>query len=89
MSDPVHSVEIDRIRLTGLEVTPERAEHIRGLAEAKLQRLLTQDGWPEGSAGGEVSRLDAPAMHVDGLHSDSDLANGLAQSIFQTLRGVE
>jgi len=88
MSDPVHSVEIDRIRLTGLEVTPERAERIRGLAEAKLQRLLTQDGWPEGSAGGEVSRLDAPAMHVDTPHNDSHLASGLAYSIARTLQGA-
>jgi len=90
MSDPVHSVEIDRIRLTGLEVTPERAERVRAMVEAELQRLLTQDGWPEGSAGGEeVSRLDAPTMHVDRPHSDDHLANGLAWSIAQTLRSGE
>ena len=89
MSDPVHSVEIDRIRLTGLEITPERAEHVRGLVEAELQHLLERGGWPESLASGEVSRLDAATMHVDGSHSDSQLASGLAQSIFQTLRGVE
>jgi len=89
MSDRVHSVEIDRIRLTGLKITPERAERVRGLVEAELQRLLERGGWPESLASGEVSRLSAPTWHVDIPHSDSHLANGLAQSIAQTLRGVE
>ncbi len=89
MSDPIRTVEIDRIRLTGLEVTPERAERIRGLVEVELQRQLGRERWPEGLAGGEVSRLDAPTMDVDRLHSDGHLASGLARSIAQTLRGVE
>ena len=88
MSDPVHSVEIDRIRLTGLEVTPERAERVRAMVEAELQRLLTQDGWPEGSAGGEVSRLDAPMMHVGTPHNDTHLASCLAHSIARILQGA-
>jgi hypothetical protein len=51
--------------------------------------LLTQEGWLEGLVGGEVSRLDAPTRQVDRPHSDAHLANGLARSIAQTLRGVE
>jgi len=89
MSDPAHSVEIERIRLTGLDVTPQRAERVRAMVEVELQRLLERGGWPEGLAGGEVSRLDAPTMHVDESRGDSHLANGLAQSVFQTMRGVE
>jgi hypothetical protein len=88
MSEPVHSVEIDRIRLTGLDVTPERAERIRVTVEAELQRLLEREGWPEGLTGGEVSRLDAPTIHVNGPHSDGHLANGLARSIARALRGA-
>jgi hypothetical protein len=89
VSERVHSVEIERIRLTGLDVTPERAERVRGLVEVELQRLLERQTWHEGLASGEVSRLDAATMDVGGSHSDSHLANGLAQSIFRTLRGVE
>jgi hypothetical protein len=88
MSEPVHTVEIDRIRLTGLEVTPERAERIRGLAETNLRRLLTQEGWLEGSIGGEVSRVDSPTMHVDTPHSDGHLASILAYSVARTLGGA-
>ena len=89
MSDPAHTVEIDRIVLTDLDVTPDRAERIRALVEAELQHLLAQDGWPDDLAGGEVHHLDAPTMHVAEPHSDSRLASGLAQSIAQTVRGMK
>jgi hypothetical protein len=88
MSDPVHSMEIDRIRLIGLEVPPERAERVRAMVEMELQRLLERGRWSEGLAGGEVSHLDAPTMHVDSLHSDNRLANGIARSVAQTLHDV-
>jgi hypothetical protein len=88
MNDPARTVEIDRIRLTGLEITPERAERVRAMVEVELRRLLERERWPDGLAGGEVSRLAAPAMPVDRPHSDGRLANGLAQSIAQTLRGA-
>jgi hypothetical protein len=89
MNDPVRIVEVERLRLTGLEATPGRAERIRGLVEAELQRLLEQGGWPDVLGSSEVSRLDAPTMHLDRPHSDSHFADGLARSIFQTLRSVE
>jgi len=89
MNDPVRIVEIDRLRLTGLEITPKRAERIRELVEAELQHLLEQGGWPEVPGSSELSRLDAPTMHLDRPHSDSNFADGLARSIFQTLRSVE
>jgi hypothetical protein len=87
MNDPIRAIEIDRIRLTGLEVTSERAERIRAMVEVELQRLLERERWPEGLAGSEVSRLDAPTMYVDSPHNDGQLASGLARSIAQTLRG--
>jgi hypothetical protein len=89
MRNPAHTIEIDRIILTDLGVTPQRAERIRALVEAELQRLLAQEGWPEGLAGGEVDHLDAPTMHLAQPHSDVRLASGLAQSIAQTVRGVK
>ena len=88
VSEPVHSVEIDGIRLTGLDVAPERAERVRAMVEAELQRLLVQERGPETLVGGEVSRLDAPTIHVNRPDSDGDLANGLAHSIARTLRDV-
>jgi len=79
---------IDRIVLADLGVTPERAEHLRALVEVELQGLLERQGLPDGLAGGEVPHLDAPAMNFADSHSDSRLANGLAQSIAQALQTV-
>jgi hypothetical protein len=89
MSDLLHTIEIDRIVLTDLGVTPDRAEHIRALVEVELQRLLEQGGWPNGLAGGEVDHLEALPMHLVQPRSDSRLANSLAQSIAQTVGGVK
>ena len=85
----MHTIEIDRIVLTDLGVTPERAERLPALVEVELQRLLAQDGWPDGLASGEVNHLEAPPMHLAQPQTDSRLANGLAQSIAQTVRGVK
>lgn len=88
MSNPMHTVEIDRIVLTDLGVTPQRAEGIRALVEVGLQRLLERDGLPDGLIGGEVAHLTAPTMHLAEPHSDSRLADGLAQGLAQALRRV-
>ena len=89
MNDPVRTVQIDRVRLTGLGVTPDRAERVRAMVEAALRRLLEQERWSDGLTGSELSRLDAPTMQVDVPHSNSHVANDLAQSIARALRSVE
>jgi hypothetical protein len=89
MRDPAHTIEIDRIILTDLGVTPDRAERLRALVEMELQRLLAQDGWPDGLANSEVGHLDALPVHLAGPHSDSRLASGLAQNITQTLQSMK
>ncbi len=86
MKDPYRIVEIDRITLTGLEVTPDRAEHIRTQVEAELRRRLQREGSPRGLTGGQVSRLHAPEMHLAGPHSDGFVAGALAGSISRALR---
>lgn len=87
MSDPIRTVEIDRIVLTGLDVTPDRAEHIRALVEAALRQRLAQGEWPDGPTA--VRHLEAPAMHVVGSHDDGRLAGGLAGGIAQAIRSIK
>jgi hypothetical protein len=84
--DPTLRVDIDRIILTGLEVTPDRAEHIRTLVETGLRRQLQREGLPQGLAGGQVNRLHAPEVHLAEPHSDSSVAGTLAGNLFYALR---
>ena len=84
-----HSIEIERIILTDLGIAPDRAEHIRALVETELQRLLMRGEGLEGLTGSENRHLTAPPMHVADPHDDSHVANGLAQSIAQAIRGAK
>lgn len=83
------SIEIDRITLTGLGATPERAEYIRTLIEVEVQRLLEGGGWPDRLTGGEVHHLNAPTLNLTEMHGDSHVANGLAQRIVQSVHGMQ
>ena len=86
MNDPVRTVEIDRITLAGLEVTPERAEHIRVQVEAELRHRLQWEGLPQSLAAGQVNHLHAPEMQLAEPHSDSSVVGALTGSIFYALR---
>jgi hypothetical protein len=86
MNDPVRTIEIDRITLTGLEVTPDRAEHIRTQLEAELRHRLQREGLPRGLPRELVNHLHAPEVYLAGLHGDGSVAGALAGSIFHTLR---
>lgn len=86
MSHPAFRVDIDRIVLTGLEVTPDRAEHIRTQVEAELLHRLQREGLPQGLAGGQMNRLPAPEMHLTEPHSDGSVSGALAGNLFHALR---
>ena len=88
MNDPVRTVEIDRITLTGLEATPECAEHIRTHVEAELRRLLQREGLPRGLAAGQVSRIRASEMHLAEPHNAGSVAGALAGSIYHAIRSA-
>jgi hypothetical protein len=79
---------IDRIILTDLDVTPERAEQIRGLVETSLQRLMARDSRIEALPPSDVHRLEMPAIHLAGNHGDHHLAEGLAHGIARAIGGL-
>ena len=89
MSEPAHTLHIDRIVLTDLAVTPDRAERIQALLEVELQRLLTQEGFTDNLTGRDVPDLEVPTTHLAEPHSDRQLAQSVAQSLAQALRGVD
>ncbi len=83
-----NTVEIGRLVLSGLAVTPDRAERIRALLEVELGCRLEQEGWPDGLLDSDLSHLAAPTMHLAAPHSDRQVASSLAQRIVQSLRSA-
>jgi hypothetical protein len=86
MNDPVRTVEIDRITVTGLEVTPDRAEYIRTQLEAELQHRIQREGLPRGFPSERVNHLHAPEVYLAGPHGDGSKVGALAGSIYHALR---
>ena len=85
MADRAVTVEIDRIRLSGMDLRPEHAARMRELLEVELARVLSRERFGEGIKAGETSHVKAPALHLSAGHSESEFAGQLAQSIAQGL----
>jgi hypothetical protein len=87
MNRRLRSIEIDRIILDGLDVTPDRAERIRLLAAAKLSRALAEGDTNSVSGSGSIPRLVAPPLEPGAARDDGRLAGNLAQSIARAVAG--
>jgi hypothetical protein len=76
---PALDLEVDRLILPDLGISPARAEHIRQLAEAELERLLA--GAQLDSHRSAISVRVVGAPELDARRSDPDLAVSLARAI--------
>lgn len=76
---PALDLEVDRLVLPDLGISPARAERIRQLAEAELGRLLAR-AQPDGHHTATTVRVVA-APELDAGRSDPDLAASLARAI--------
>jgi hypothetical protein len=87
VNEQTELVEIERIVLEGLDVTPERAERIRALVEVELQQRLEQEGLLERLTSGEIRRPAIPALNVDLAELiDQEVAELLVERIIHSLR---
>ncbi len=82
----LRSVEIDRIILDGLDVTPDRAERIRRLVAVRLGAALAESDLDYLSING-IPHLAAPPLEQGAAHDDGRLAGNLAQSIRRAIAG--
>jgi hypothetical protein len=88
MSRYVHSIEIDRIVLSGIELKQDRAERIRTMVEIELQRMLEREGLSESLVGKEVSRLEMPEIYLTKPYDEEEIASCLAMSIYRALISI-
>ena len=79
-------ITIDKIVLSELGLTADRAEHLRGMIEYELSRILTQEGLPPGMTEMKVEKTEAPKSDFSGPVSDMFLAGSVARSIADSLK---
>ena len=81
------TVNIDRLMLEGLDMTPAEAERFRASVASALEYELKGQGLATGKAGSKVSRLVAPTSAVSNFGTESGmLARNVAQSIARSLQ---
>lgn len=88
MRRAVHTVDVDRVVLDGLEMTPEQAERLRPLLEAELRDQLERGASLGRLAGVEVLRIEAPAVDLGRSAGEERLAAGLAGSVGEALSSL-
>jgi hypothetical protein len=84
----VLNIHIDRIVLRDLDMDPDRAERLRTSLVSELNRIIIQEGMPEGIAGGKISQISAPAIDVPASGSERQMAGSLARSIHRSIMGL-
>ncbi len=86
MSNLTVKLDIQRIVLSGLDLAPDRLNHIQKLVSLELQILLERQGQINTLPRGEVRHLQLPRIDLVDPQNDNLLAGTLAQSIAQALR---
>lgn len=80
------TINIDRLVLDGLDMTPTEAERFRASVASALESELKGKGLPTTSDGNEYSRLVVPATQASKAEAEGDtLASNVAQSIVSAL----
>jgi hypothetical protein len=80
-------VNIERLVLDGLPITPAEGRQIRRTVETEMRHLLAA-GAPEfhPAAASAVPVLTAPMLHLDGGESPAVISARIARSLYGALR---
>lgn len=84
MNRAVTRIDIDRVVLDGLEITPEQADRLRSLLEAELARRLGSGSLMSLKAQ-QASHREAPPVQFDRAGGMERLATDLASSVMDAI----
>jgi hypothetical protein len=88
MNGPRYTVDIDRLILTGLNLTPAQAEQVRSRLASELQTALAERPWAGDVAVGDLERVDLPAVSLGEARDTDQLASALARRLAGALPGT-
>ena len=80
------NLQIDRLILEGIEISPSQRALLQVSVENELGRLLTTNGIPEHwQEGGNIPRLST-SISVKSNMNPRQMGQGIAQSIYQDMK---
>jgi hypothetical protein len=87
MNGPRYTINIDRLVLSGLDITPAEAERIRVQVAAELEQALAQRSWSGEPQAYERDRIALPPLSAAEAGDGQRLSNSLARRIARALPG--
>ncbi|NJO17685.1 MAG: hypothetical protein HC877_18700 [Thioploca sp.] len=79
-------VEIGRLVLEGIDISPHQRPILQAAVEAELGRLLATGGLTSGLAsGGAVPHVPTQAIQLTGNNAPGDLGQQIAQTVYREI----
>jgi hypothetical protein len=88
MKRPQYTVEIDRLVLADLDLTPAQAGQVRSRLAGELQTILAERLWAGDVAASDLERVDLPAVSLGEGQDPGRLADALARRLAGALPGT-
>ncbi|MHC5939141.1 hypothetical protein [Nostoc sp.] len=81
------NIDIEKLVLEGMSISPSQGRKLQGLVEAELARLLRTEGLPHNwSSGGVVSHVPSGAIQVKPGSNPTQMAQQIAQTVYRGMK---
>lgn len=81
------NIDIEKLILQGVSISPSQGRKLQGAVEAELARLLRTEGIPDNwQAGGVVSHVPSGAIQVKPGSNPTQMAQQIAQTVYRGMK---
>ena len=81
------NIDIQKLVLEGMSISPSQGRKLQGAVEAELGRLLRTEGIPDNwQAGGVVSHVPSGAIQVKPGSNPTQMAQEIAQTVYRGMK---
>jgi len=81
------NIDIEKLVLEGVSISPSQGRKLQGLVEAELGRLLRTEGIPNNwQAGGVVSHVPRGAIQLKPGSNPTQMAQEIAQTVYRGMK---
>jgi hypothetical protein len=81
------NIDIEKLVLEGMSISPSQGRKLQGLVETELARLLRTEGVPHNwASGGVVSHVPSGAIQVKPGSNPTQMAQQIAEKVYRGMK---